>query len=229
MPALVKRSPVEEGRPYSEYRQDLRTDFCWSCAYCSICEAEAQGIEMQIDHYVPQASGGVNDYENLYYACAICNRRKSGWCPTGDPDRDLIRIDQTDPADHIKLGSDRSHVAPLTPAGSASIERVDLNRWALRQLRHIRAEFAESDEVIANGLRMLRKLSIDALPPAQRAKFVELRQKLESLSRSSEAELEDFLERHCSSRLFVSSRSPREERLRVEGAFLPRRKKHPNP
>ncbi len=44
---------------------------------CSYCLIEVEDRSIQIDHIVPVSKGGLNDSENLTYACAKCNRKKS--------------------------------------------------------------------------------------------------------------------------------------------------------
>jgi Restriction endonuclease len=77
--AIVVRSVVIPNRPYGDYLQNLRYDFWFSCAYCSIAEAEAVGISFEIDHYEPQSTEvlHVHDYSNLMYSCSPCNLSKS--------------------------------------------------------------------------------------------------------------------------------------------------------
>ncbi|MGC1294505.1 MAG: hypothetical protein WA869_05640 [Alloacidobacterium sp.] len=52
--ALVERSVVPKGLQYGNYKKYLRYDFMYSCAYCSMSEAEAQAIRFTIDHYEPR-------------------------------------------------------------------------------------------------------------------------------------------------------------------------------
>jgi hypothetical protein len=71
---LVTRSAVPTDMKYPGYRQHLRCDFFFSCAYCTMTEAEAQAIRMTIDHYEPRGARPdlENDYANLMYACDTC-------------------------------------------------------------------------------------------------------------------------------------------------------------
>src|SRR2546429_8505983 len=73
-PPVTRSSPGLK-TPSTAYRQDLRTDFCFSCAYCTISEEEAHGISFEIDHYQPQQHGGTHAYDNLLYACDTCNNQ----------------------------------------------------------------------------------------------------------------------------------------------------------
>jgi hypothetical protein len=64
----------------ASYRPWLRDEFSFRCAYCLIREqwGRVRG-EFDLDHFVPQvANPGLRlDYENLVYACRVCNARKA--------------------------------------------------------------------------------------------------------------------------------------------------------
>jgi 5-methylcytosine-specific restriction endonuclease McrA len=81
--SLIERSKVTPNLPYSEYKETLREDFIYACAYCTITEFEAQGIRMTIDHYEPQTARPelTNEYDNLMYCCDDCNALKGNRCP----------------------------------------------------------------------------------------------------------------------------------------------------
>src|SRR4051812_645405 len=80
---LVQRSQVAPDLPYGAYRQVIRYDFFYTCAYCTMSEAEAQAIRFCIDHYEPRSARPdlERNYTNLMYACDECNMRKGDRCP----------------------------------------------------------------------------------------------------------------------------------------------------
>lgn len=179
---LVRRQEVPPGRPYDAYRQALREDFWWSCAYCSITEVEARGIGFELDHYEPRAHGGSDEYGNLMYACQHCNRKKEAWFAS-EARRELgyyiIRIDEEDPATHLQLHSSNAELSARTETGEHNILVLDLNRRALQRLRRFRAERARPREVIAHGLRVLASFRLDELPKSARAEVAKHRALLE--------------------------------------------------
>lgn len=63
---------------YGEYREHLRRDFWFSCAYCTTAEVEATGIGFEIDHYVPASRDKslLTCYKNLMWCCEHCNSAK---------------------------------------------------------------------------------------------------------------------------------------------------------
>jgi hypothetical protein len=66
---------------YEAYRDWLRDEFAFRCAYCLMRETWLRGMKgFQIDHCVAQAEdrGHRLDYDNLVYTCPWCNRAKSG-------------------------------------------------------------------------------------------------------------------------------------------------------
>src|SRR3990167_10245110 len=78
--------PVDD---YGEYRELLREDFEYSCAYCNISETELQNLRLfHIDHYKPKGNKHFpsfaalrNDYTNLLYSCYDCNGHKGEYWP----------------------------------------------------------------------------------------------------------------------------------------------------
>lgn len=66
---------------YEAYRDWLRDEFDFRCAYCLKRETWLRGkIAFQIDHCIPvaQDSSGVLEYGNLVYTCPRCNLMKAG-------------------------------------------------------------------------------------------------------------------------------------------------------
>jgi len=65
---------------YASYRPWLRDEFAFRCVFCLRREVWGQiYAEFAIDHCEPVVNRPdlVNDYDNLLYACAACNTRKS--------------------------------------------------------------------------------------------------------------------------------------------------------
>ena len=83
---VVIRSEVKSKKNYNDYKELLRFDFWYSCAYCTLTEAEGGGIGFEIDHYYPQKKKSElsAEYRNLFWSCEICNRYKSDYYPDED-------------------------------------------------------------------------------------------------------------------------------------------------
>ena len=143
--ATFGRRKKPDGRPHGWYRDCLRLDFEFRCAYCLIHEADYQGHEsFEVDHFVPKSKARTLErrYPNLYYACRLCNKRgrKGDHWPTTDEEARGERF--VDPCkenweDHVSFEEDGS-VGALTRAGDYSIRTIGLDR---DQLRRHRARF----------------------------------------------------------------------------------------
>jgi len=177
----VTRSIVTAGRPYSSYLENLRFDFWYSCAYCSIAETEATGIGYQIDHYKPQATKDpdVDEYGNLMLSCQPCNVAKGDiWLTEEQQVAGLrfVRPDEDDLTLHYKLIG--AVLVPLTAEGEFTYRILRLDRPELMELRRFRKQLKSSDEAIIAGLQQLTKFSIDSIPVQLRKRFETLRKQL---------------------------------------------------
>jgi hypothetical protein len=177
--SLVVRSAVPAFDDYKLYKPTLRRDFYYSCAYCTMTEAESQGFRFTIDHYEPQTERPelINDYSNLMYACGECNSRKTDLTPppaARAAGYRMFRPDSDVHDDHFAIDElkDDFRVKGKTTVGEFSFEIVDLNRAALRRLREIRTQKWECDKFIAHGIAGLKTFPIDRLPPKMKARAV---------------------------------------------------------
>jgi hypothetical protein len=224
--AIVVRQSVPPSLAYAQYRQQLREDFCWACAYCSIAEAEATAIGFQIDHYTAKEHGGNDDYGNLYWSCEHCNRRKSA-VNTVPPLHYVIRIDCEDPADHYESG-EGYRLNPKTETGQHNIAVLDLDRRTLRLLREQRARLGYSREVIDQGLRTLAQVRIDLLPRHVRSTFVKFRDQIRAQAELAQSDTDDFIRERCRSPFLepdpdqTARTRARREHLRSINALQPR-------
>ncbi len=81
---------------YRKYRQCLRWEFGFTCAFCQCHETDLRlhGVEgtglTQIEHFIPvsHAGAGTNDYTNCFYICCFCNSAR-GVAPSRDPQRSV--------------------------------------------------------------------------------------------------------------------------------------------
>jgi hypothetical protein len=228
--ALIARSVVKPTARYEDYREFLRWDFWFSCAYCAITEIEACGIGFQIDHYEPQSVRRdlIADYSNLLWACGPCNRHKGGDCPSSEERAAGLRYfrpDLDDAYEHFEVAGLRLN--GLTPVGTFTIEVLYLNRFALQEIRDLRRELFEAHHEILVGIRALLGVSIDQLNPVVRARFMQIRKRLER--RAAAATAGDDLVREFN-RSPLLDRDPdqldltkrRREWLAAQKALLPR-------
>ncbi len=170
---IVRTTDVPAYSDYSRYRRYLRHDFYYSCAYCTITEAEAEALRFTIDHYEPVSAMPElrTVYTNLMYACDECNARKGDLFPPPDARQDgyrFFRPDMDRTSEHfLAQGSTVSH---KSKTGLYTITALSLNRRALRRIRELRLRLKLCDEYVSEGIRALRDLKIDQLHPQLRAK-----------------------------------------------------------
>lgn len=193
---LVVRSEVSPGLPYTDYRDNLRFDFYYSCAYCTITEYEASGIRFTIDHYVPQGvvAIDVHDYDNLMYACDECNKRKGNRYPPPSAQAAgyrLFRPDRDALLDHFTASGIR--VEHVTNVGFYTIQSLDLNRHALLRLREYRERLAQTHEYVVAGIHALRHVRIDRFPPHVRAHILAAIRSAQEAANEREEEIETTL------------------------------------
>lgn len=87
--------PLQEGRyGYQSFRQCLRWEFGFTCAFCLCHESDLalHGVEGSgltgVEHFVPCTTDPklVNDYANCFYACRFCNLDRASQANV-DPER----------------------------------------------------------------------------------------------------------------------------------------------
>lgn len=205
---LVVRQPVPEVNEYGEYRRYLRHDFFYSCAYCTLTEAEAATIRFTIDHFEPSSISPHLEkvYENLMYTCDTCNIRKGDlWPPEVARDAGIryFRPDLDLFQDHfaIKVSARGIELQATSPVGEFSIEQIDLNRQALLRLREIRANLLECHKFVAYGIRQLRNFSVDQLPQHIKAKAQRAIVEGVEIIQQYEQQIDDLLREYARSHL----------------------------
>ena len=108
------------------------------CEYCLIHENDA-GFPHQVDHVVSRKHGGTSAFDNLAYACILCNRYKGSDVASINPKTgEAVRLfhpRQDRWADHFRLDAD--FIEPLSEVGSVTARLLRLNaaeRLAERRL-----------------------------------------------------------------------------------------------
>lgn len=109
------------------------------CAYCRSVE-HLMGITFEVDHIIPEASGGRTVLENLCLSCPVCNRAKAKRLLATDPvTQELVPLFhplQEEWHDHFQWIENGNQLLGLTPSGRATINALRMNRDAIIQLRH---------------------------------------------------------------------------------------------
>jgi hypothetical protein len=199
----VSRSKVPASLKYPEYKKYVRRDFLFSCAYCTMTEAEAEAIRFTIDHYEPKSARPEleNLYENLMYACDQCNTLKGTRCPTQemrDAGKRFFRADQDVRSEHFEV--DGNQLEGVTEVGRFTRVAVDLNRPTLARLRDLRRRLFDSDEYVNEGIAALLSFPIDRLKPEERAQALAAVNKALELAHMFFDNLDEALLYHAKSR-----------------------------
>ncbi len=134
-------------------RRQVRARFRFACGYCGVTEASV-GAELTIDHYQPRSAQGMDDLENLIYACPACNQFKGDvWNDHGE--QRILHPLHDSVGTHVVQREDGTLQA-LSERGQYHIETLHLNR----------------PELIANRLahreRAQERATIDALEQSLR-------------------------------------------------------------
>jgi hypothetical protein len=110
------------------------------CEYC-LSQARFSPDPFSIEHIVPRSRGGTDDDDNLVLACQGCNNRKYSHLKARDPvNGTLVPLyhprHQSWPK-HFTWTVDSTQVIGVTPTGRATVERLQLNREGVVNLRHV--------------------------------------------------------------------------------------------
>jgi 5-methylcytosine-specific restriction endonuclease McrA len=55
-------------------RQQISADARDRCGYC-LAQQEVIGVQLHVEHIIPERAGGLSTRENLWLACGECNNR----------------------------------------------------------------------------------------------------------------------------------------------------------
>ena len=116
------------------------------CEYCQSQERYSPD-PFSVEHVIPLSKGGTNDLDNLAFACQGCNNRKYTSIEAFDTVRQstvsLFHPRKHSWAEHFAWSDDSALILGLTPIGRAAIEKLQLNRSGLVNLRRILVEAGE--------------------------------------------------------------------------------------
>jgi len=110
------------------------------CEYC-ISQAKFSPDPFSIEHIIPKSKGGSDKLDNLALSCQGCNNRKYNHTEAIDPVTGslvpLYHPRLQDWAEHFIWSENFTWMIGLTPSGRATIERLDLNREGIVNLREV--------------------------------------------------------------------------------------------
>ncbi|NJL41148.1 MAG: HNH endonuclease [Leptolyngbyaceae cyanobacterium RM2_2_4] len=121
-----------------------RANVC--CEYCRSQEQYSPD-SFSVEHIKPIAKGGTHHLDNLAFSCQGCNNRKYIHIEAIDPATQetapLYHPRQQNWFEHFAWNEDCSLIIGLTPTGRATVEKLQLNRTGLVNLRCILFEINE--------------------------------------------------------------------------------------
>lgn len=127
-------------RVTSKQKIQVKTRAKNCCEYC-MSQEEYSTDTFSIEHIIPRAKGGSNHLDNLANACQGCNNRKFVSTDAVDPlTGEIVQLyhpRQDVWNEHFAWSYDFTLLVGLTPIGRATIDRLDLNRRQVMNLRHI--------------------------------------------------------------------------------------------
>jgi hypothetical protein len=157
-----KRIPKENAEQpaaggYRNWKQQIANEGFNQCVYCAIHEASFGGIRnFNVEHYKPKSKYGdlVDDIQNLYYACPICNTFKSNDWPA-DPAADFSNLSYPDPSkvdysEIMEFDQETGLVKGKYVAGVYIITKLNLNRGQLVLERKWHAKSDDLDRTVSS-------------------------------------------------------------------------------
>ncbi len=110
------------------------------CEYCRAQERYSPD-SFSVEHVLPLSKNGATASDNLAFACQGCNNRKYTATDALDPVTHqrvaLYHPRQHTWAEHFAWSEDCTLILGLTPTGRATVEKLQLNRAGLVNLRRI--------------------------------------------------------------------------------------------
>lgn len=99
-------------------------------AYCLTTE-ENCGLQMHVDHIIPEAAGGMSTADNLCLACFSCNIHKAAQQSGTDPATgDVVSLFHPlcqKWTEHFAWNDADSQIIGLTPCGRATVVALHMN------------------------------------------------------------------------------------------------------
>jgi HNH endonuclease len=131
---------MRESRLTQEQRNFVKQRAGGCCEYC-FSQVAFSPDPFSIEHIVPRSKGGTSDLENLAIACQGCNNFKYSHVCSIDPvtgeSAQLYHPRQDRWQEHFAWSDDFALLVGLTIVGRVTIERLQLNREGVVNLRRL--------------------------------------------------------------------------------------------
>src|SRR5881628_3580589 len=114
---------------YRAYRSCLRWEFGFSCAFCLLHEADFIGSGLHsgvfvVEHFESRSRSPSlsNSYENLFYACGLCNRARGAKPVLDTVGRRILNPTEVAWSEHFRLEHDEIQPLPGDRDASYTVE-----------------------------------------------------------------------------------------------------------
>jgi HNH endonuclease len=138
---LIQKSWImPESRLTPQQKDFIKQRSGGCCEYC-LSQIAYSPDPFSIEHIIPRSKGGTNDLDNLAIACQGCNNFKYSHVSAIDPitgeSAPLYHPRQDRWPEHFTWSNDHAQLIGLTMIGRATIERLQLNREGVVNLRQL--------------------------------------------------------------------------------------------
>ena len=135
----------------SELREAVISRAFKCCEYCK-SQDKYSPTAFTIDHITPESLNGTSDFDNLAYACFLCNRLKSNklkvfdiltgkWIPLFNPRKDVW-------SDHFAWSEDATKIIGISIIGRSTVKELKLNRDKLIEYRNCIIPFGTHPPIV---------------------------------------------------------------------------------
>jgi hypothetical protein len=131
---------MSESRLTQQQKNFIKQRAGGCCEYC-LSQLAFCPDPFSIEHIIPRSKGGSNDLDNLAVACQGCNNFKYSYIESIDPitgkSSSLYHPRQDQWHEHFSWSDDYVQLIGLTMTGRATVERLQLNREGVVNLRQL--------------------------------------------------------------------------------------------
>jgi hypothetical protein len=192
---IRRRHSPSPGR-LTSFRPCLRWEFGFSCAFCLLHEAD-MGLDdrgaFSVEPWVPNARRTSDPtYDDLFYACAFCNRARGAAPRVASSGAHLLRPDEVAWDQHFSLENDLLVPRAGDPDAAYTAQVYDLNDPRKVRLRRFRREAITTRLRFLRESEGLRKRLLDRVatsPTDDALAYLDVMQALESSVRAIASEL----------------------------------------
>lgn len=131
---------MTESRLIANQKQIVAQRAKHCCEYC-LSQLRYSPDPFSVEHIIPLSQGGLSQLDNLALSCQGCNNRKYTSTTAIDAINGEIALlyhpRQQNWGEHFAWNNDFTLILGLTPTGRATVEKLQLNRDGVVNLRRV--------------------------------------------------------------------------------------------